>query len=241
MMLKLKETKLLDTIISLAIIFLSLLSLTPSTTFAWLNDVYDSSITKGIGNFDYSFKVYFKYNNEEIDVTNNNDYKTDSKYYIVNVMDENAINYIKNLYIEINIQAFVSSYVRVRIFDQLVKYKIIYDGNQEVGRNGSILRDELQPYVFSENWIDYRHKDNYIYYPELIDVRNKNENEEYYSLTIPLIDYVDITTTNSNGVLRYPKVTTGTVIYELYFTLEVQAVQYNRYKEIWKIDEIPQL
>ena len=42
------------------------------------------------------------------------------------------------------------------------------------------------------------------------------KNEEYYSLTIPLIDYVDITTTNSNGVLRYPKVTTGTVIYELY-------------------------
>ena len=59
-------------------------------------------------------------------MTNNNDYKTDSKYYIVNVMDENAINYIKNLYIEINIQALFL-HMCVRIFDQLVKYKIIYD------------------------------------------------------------------------------------------------------------------
>lgn len=155
----------------------------------------------------------------------------------INVTDPEAIHYLTNLRINIQVNSTVDTYIRVSIIDALTLATIDFEGN----RGEVSIVDQPIPYAFNRQWLvndvfyedlydaevalggitandtverldiwyDNRLEDGYYYYPELIE-RNTLSNP----LTIPFIEEYDGFEFN-----------TKSFGYSLQFAIVVEAIQ----------------
>lgn len=127
-------------------------------------------------------------------------------------LDENAVNYIGNLRVAVN-KTGSKACVRVRM---------VYEFNSA---DGAVKQFSTElPYKFNSNWYDNRDTDYCVYY------RGKNSDGKANFSSEELISGFDKAEFNTAGLSAD---TTVRVM------IEVDAVQVNRYPQLWNIEKLP--
>jgi len=200
--------------------------LTAAGTFAWL--VLDDEVltrTFSLSNFDAYAKVYFDGS------TNEENYRNADNSLSVDIDTPSAENYIGKLRVDALYKGRGRAYMRLKIVEQWKKD----DGStiKAVPANISIPFNIASPYLTGDTgdqakWYDNRQQDYCLYYA----MRLVGTNNTSYD-TIPVIT---AGFDQSAFAANYLRDTAGLT---LDLSIELQAVQINRYPQFWGIDSLP--
>ncbi len=199
-------------IVALAICALAVIY---SATMAWLTGSVPNPIRlTQLEDFDYKMNVYFE--NGENDVAVVSDFDCNSAAITpisVDYSNPDAENYVGKLRVEIRQTGSGVAYSRVRVSHEW--------SNSVVGR---LQGDSYLPYTVTEDFVDKRDVDGYIYFDGTM-----SESEQYTEV----INGFDSAEFDASTVAAL----SGTT--ELLINVSVDAVQFNRYQQIWGMDSIP--
>ena len=183
-----------------------------SATTAWLTSSIPNPIrfTK-LEDFDYQMNVYFE--GGDTVVTDFDCYSAAINPISVNYTDPNASNYVGKLRVEIKQVGSGVAYTRVRVTHEWIN-----------SSSGRLQGDSYLPYTVADNFVDKRDSDGYVYFNGTMPA-----NSEYISV----IDGFDSAAFDASTVSSLRGET------NLLINVSVDAVQFNRYQQIWGMDTIP--
>ena len=218
------------------IIAIVMLCLMTCTTLAWLS--FGDEIVKIFKPGDFTISTNF-YNGEAID---SNKLTNDRGVYHLNGLTVNDYNnvvdkleddekndkHMNNLTININVEAKIAGYLRVKVMDEWLvtrtypqlqnkKVKEVIFIEKEYEQNGT---DVFFPFVLADGWV-YDEATEYCYYENIIDGNT----------IIPFI---------TGGINYRPKDSVSFYeICEVNVSSIAEMVQANRFEQLWGITEIP--
>ncbi len=134
----------------------------------------------------------------------------DEKGLYVLSSDPEDFNYIGNLRINVIHKGYANSYVRVKM------------GIQWTMPDGTVTQNVLLPFEFADKWYDNRENDYCIYYTE-----DTGLFENYDKSIITAFDGEKFAAE------------TLTADAEAHISVSVEAVQINRYQQVWGIEALP--
>lgn len=192
-----------------------------SATTAWLTSSIPNPIRfTQLEDFDYQMRVYFE--NGENDEYDENDVKVVEDYdcnsaaispISVDYVNASAANYVGKLRVEIKQVGSGVAYTRVRVTHEWIN-----------SVSGRLQGDSYLPYTVADGFADKRDSDGYIYFNGTMPA-----NGEYMSV----INGFDSAAFDASTVSSL----SGTT--DLLISVSVDAVQFNRYQQIWGMDAIP--
>ncbi len=186
-----------------------------SATTAWLTGSIPNPIRfTQLEDFDYKMNVYFE--NGDSDVTVVSDYDCNSAAIdpiSVDFANPNAENYVGKLRVEIRQTGSGVAYSRVRVSHEWV--------NSVTGR---LQGDSYLPYTVTEDFVDKRDVDGYVYF------NGAMSESEQYTVVVNGFDSAEFDASTVSSL-------SGKT--ELLINVSVDAVQFNRYQQIWGMDSIP--
>ena len=193
-----------------------------AVTLAWFVHDFGGQIYNSI--FDISkfvtdADVYFNASGESLSL--------DNGLINADISNKDANNYLGKLHIDAKYKGLGYGYLRVRI---IASQEYTSGGKTHISQLPSPLPVKLlNEATFKENeidkngWFDNTASDGYFYYTKPLSVANALFD------TLPLIEGVDMNLlggiVNDNGAIK--------------LSVEVDAVQINRYKQVWGIDSLP--
>lgn len=189
-------------------------------TFSWFYNNFGGIIYNalGISNFNTSADIYFE--SDSGTRTEVNSYVNGDKTFTVDVSDESSPNYIGNLHVKALYKGRGYGYLRMRI---IPSSEYVKSGVTHIAQLDSPL-----PMIMSKSskeiWFDNSNLDGFFYYSSPI---NSVSNNSY-----KIIDFLDGIDMN---VFEAVESYSGSVK----ISVEVDAVQINRYKQFWGIEELP--
>ena len=192
-----------------------------SATTAWLTSSIPNPIRfTQLEDFDYQMNVYFE--NSENDEYDENDVKVVENYdcnsaaiapISVDYVNANAENYVGKLRVEIKQTGSGVAYTRVRVSHEWIN-----------SVSGRLQGNSYLPYTVADDFVDKRDSDGYIYFNGTMPA-----NGAYTSV----IDDFDSAAFDTSTVSSLSGET------QLLINVSVDAVQFNRYQQIWGMDSIP--
>lgn len=199
-------------IVALAICALAVIY---SATTAWLTSSIPNPIRfTQLEDFDYKMNIYFE--NGESDVTVVSDYDCNSAAISpisVDYSNPAAENYVDKLRVEIRQVGSGVAYTRVRVSHEWIN-----------SVSGRLQGDSYLPYTVAADFVDKRDSDGYIYFNGVM-----SESEQYTAV----IDGFNSSAFDASTVSSLSGET------QLLINVSVDAVQFNRYQQIWGMDTIP--
>ncbi len=184
-----------------------------SATTAWLTSSIPNPIRfTQLEDFDYQMNVYFDGGNV---VVSNFDCDSESIDPIsVNYSDPSAANYVGKLRVEIKQTGSGVAYTRVRVSHEWL--------NSVTGR---LQGDSYLPFtVNTEEFVDKRDSDGYIYFDGTMPANG---------------DYMSVINGFDSAAFDASTVSSLSGETQLLINVSVDAVQFNRYQQIWGMDTIP--
>lgn len=183
-----------------------------SATTAWLTSSIPNPIRfTQLEDFDYQMNVYFDGGDVVV-----SDFDCDSAAIApikVNYSDPTASNYVGKLRVEIKQVGSGVAYTRVRVTHEWIN-----------SVSGRLQGDSYLPYTVADGFADKRDSDGYIYFNGTMPA-----NGEYTSV----INGFDSAAFDASTVSSLSGET------QLLINVSVDAVQFNRYQQIWGMDTIP--
>jgi len=143
------------------------------STVAWITHLFEEEVLLEMGLVDVDIEVYFDDPidgitpaGEVIIIVNDpedpDDDITKPGVYLVNITENTSVIAFEDFRVKIKVKSSVSTYVRVRIIEQLT---MIYTDHLGVQTELSIVNSTYMPFSFeTENWYDRRSSDGYLYY-----------------------------------------------------------------------------
>lgn len=196
-------------IVALAICALAVIY---SATTAWLTGNVPNPVRfTTLEDFDYQMNIYFEGGDVVV-----SDFDCDSASIdpiSVNYSDPDAANYVGKLRVEIKQVGSGVAYTRVRVTHEWIN-----------SVSGRLQGDSHLPYMVADGFIDKRDSDGYIYFNGTMPA-----NGDYTSV----IDGFDSAAFDASTVSSLSGET------QLLINISVDAVQFNRYQQIWGMDAIP--
>ena len=198
--------------------FIILLSLTYDT-FAWLSVFKTKTHNIISSNFVVQPDVYFLQSNGNKVAAS----RDDKGFYIVNISNSSAVDFISKLRVDIRYRGVTKSYLRVYFSDMwYTKIDTPYGIEDTV-----FLKEGTRYRSNAADWYDNRYFDRCFYYSG----GTMSEKGMVYSANIgaevilPFITGVDEVSTIEDGVLK--------------LEVQAEAVQFNRIEAFWGITELP--
>lgn len=200
-------------IVALAICALAVIY---SATTAWLTASIPNPIRfTQLEDFNYKMNIYFE--NGESDVTVVSDYDCDSAAInpiSVDYSNPAAENYVGKLRVEIKQEGSGVAYTRVKLSHEWF--------NSVTGR---LQGDSYLPYnINADDFVDKRDVDGYIYFDGTMSANG---------------DYTTVINGFDSAAFDASTVSSLSGDTELLINVSVDAVQFNRYQQIWGMDSIP--
>lgn len=184
-----------------------------SATTAWLTNSIPNPIRfTMLEDFNYQMNVYFEGGETVVsDFDCNSDAITPIN---VNYTDPSAANYVGKLRVEIKQVGSGVAYTRVRVSHEWVN-----------SVSGRLQGDSYLPYtVNTDEFVDKRGSDGYIYFDGTMPANGE------YTAVINGFDAAGFDASTVSSL-------SGTT--QLLLNVSVDAVQFNRYQQIWGMDTIP--
>ena len=184
-----------------------------SSTTAWLTNSIPNPIrfTK-LEDFNYQVNIYFEGGETVV-----SDFDCDSAAISpieVNYSDPNAANYVGKLRVEIRQAGSGIAYSRVRVSHEFVN-----------SVSGRLQGASYLPYTIdTDNFVDKRDTDGYVYFNGAMSADS---------------EYVTVVNGFDSAVFDSSAVSTLSGTTELLINVSVDAVQFNRYQQLWGMDTIP--
>lgn len=162
----------------------------------------------------------------DLSTVNADIYQNSDGTITVDFENSSANNYIEKLRVDVNYTGKGEAYIRVKMLHQFIKTEVTdevsYDFNAELPYTIDTLYTNSD-YGNKAKWYDNRKNDLSFYYATAVYTQNNNT-----SAKIPLI-----TGFNAGGL--EPSLLGST----LKIAIEVEAVQINRYPQLWGINKLP--
>lgn len=202
----------LNPFVIVALVLCALVVIYSSTT-AWLTNSIPNPIRfTQLEDFNYQVKIYF-----EGGETVATDFDVDSAAINpieVNYTDSSAANYVGKLRVEIRQLGSGVAYSRVRVSHEWIN-----------SVSGRLQSDSYLPYTLNtDSFVDKRDSDGYAYFDG-----SMSESDGY----VAVISGFDSAKFDSSNVSAL----SGTT--QLLINVSVDAVQFNRYQQIWGMNTIP--
>lgn len=183
-----------------------------SATTAWLTSSIPNPIRfTQLEDFDYQMNVYFEGGEGVV-----SDFDCDSAAIApikVNYSDPTASDYVGKLRVEIKQVGSGVAYTRVRVSHEWIN-----------SVSGRLQGNSYLPYTVADGFVDKRDSDGYIYFKGTMSA-----DVEYTTV----IDGFDSAAFDASTVSSLSGET------QLLINVSVDAVQFNRYQQIWGMDTIP--
>ena len=210
------------------------LSLGAKAIYAWLTDIKEKSFDGTTSELILNYDLWFDQNNNGLidageEAINfyigDDEEELDLQVLEVSVGNKDAINYIGNLRLHVNVETNSEYYIRAKFNSEWFVKKTSLNTMIVRQTTLALAEDYLMPYTLADNWY-YDTTSAYTYYQNKITTNS--EVDVVASPMIKTIEYTDSTTL------------TQVTIYSMYLDVEIEYVQANRMSAIWGIDTIPQ-